>query len=265
MLTNEEALLRTVLENPNDDAPRLVLADYLEERGDESRAEFIRVQIELAKYEAYCDVVDRYPIPRSDRLDALRRRERALLDEPRNFCNWVPLWLHQGSGVGIRRGPGTSIEFTGGLAQSLEFRRGFPSHVTLTLDALCGATCERTTRGSQCSGGEIRLLSGAIANCPRCRGTGRTEGIARELFSRCPIESLTISDKEANAGFWYNADRPEPYVGGLPESELPYDLWRLLDGVPDGDRTKRFDSPTAAHAAMSAAVVQWGRGLVGLV
>src|SRR5436309_3487752 len=38
--------------NPADDAPRLVLADWLEENGDEAdraRAEFIRIQCELAR------------------------------------------------------------------------------------------------------------------------------------------------------------------------------------------------------------------------
>lgn len=43
------ALLRTCKENPDDDTPRLVLADRLEEHGDAERAEFIRVQCELAR------------------------------------------------------------------------------------------------------------------------------------------------------------------------------------------------------------------------
>lgn len=42
-----EGLLRKVLEDPADDMPRLVLADWLEEHGEEERAEFIRVQVEL--------------------------------------------------------------------------------------------------------------------------------------------------------------------------------------------------------------------------
>jgi len=42
------ALLQTILDHPDDDAPRLVYADWLEEQGQQERAEFIRVQIELA-------------------------------------------------------------------------------------------------------------------------------------------------------------------------------------------------------------------------
>jgi uncharacterized protein (TIGR02996 family) len=44
-----EALLRAIQEDPHDDGPRLVYADWLEEEGDQARAEFIRVQCELAR------------------------------------------------------------------------------------------------------------------------------------------------------------------------------------------------------------------------
>jgi uncharacterized protein (TIGR02996 family) len=43
-MTDHDALLRAVLESPADDAPRLVLADWLEEHGHPDRAEFIRLQ-----------------------------------------------------------------------------------------------------------------------------------------------------------------------------------------------------------------------------
>lgn len=41
--------MQTICENPDEDAPRLVYADWLEENGYELYAEFIRVQIELAR------------------------------------------------------------------------------------------------------------------------------------------------------------------------------------------------------------------------
>src|SRR5215218_7287428 len=40
-------LLAAVLASPADDAPRLVLADWLDEHGQPDRAEFIRLQCEL--------------------------------------------------------------------------------------------------------------------------------------------------------------------------------------------------------------------------
>lgn len=48
-MTDGEAILRTILDNPDDDAPRLVYADWLDEHGQEEAAEFIRVQVELAR------------------------------------------------------------------------------------------------------------------------------------------------------------------------------------------------------------------------
>ena len=63
---DDQAFLRAICENPNDDAPRLVYADWLEERGRAERAEYIRIQIELAG------------VPSTKQNQALRDRERAL-------------------------------------------------------------------------------------------------------------------------------------------------------------------------------------------
>jgi len=43
-----EPFLETILDNPSDDGPRMVYADWLEEQGD-PRAEFIRAQLQLAR------------------------------------------------------------------------------------------------------------------------------------------------------------------------------------------------------------------------
>ncbi|WP_088257246.1 TIGR02996 domain-containing protein [Fimbriiglobus ruber] len=54
-MSNEESLLAAIWEHPHDDLPRLVYADWLEEAGEPvrvARAEFIRVQCELAKMPA---------------------------------------------------------------------------------------------------------------------------------------------------------------------------------------------------------------------
>lgn len=44
-MTEREMLLRAVCENPDDDTPRLVFADWLDENGEPERAEFIRTQV----------------------------------------------------------------------------------------------------------------------------------------------------------------------------------------------------------------------------
>ena len=44
------AFLRAICADPEDDAPRLIFADWLEEHGEDHRAEFIRIQCELARW-----------------------------------------------------------------------------------------------------------------------------------------------------------------------------------------------------------------------
>lgn len=47
-MTERDQLLRRILDDPADDGARLVYADWLDEHGENERAEFIRVEIELA-------------------------------------------------------------------------------------------------------------------------------------------------------------------------------------------------------------------------
>jgi uncharacterized protein (TIGR02996 family) len=49
MIADERALLNAIIAAPDDDLPRLVYADWLEEQGRSEGAEFIRLQCELAR------------------------------------------------------------------------------------------------------------------------------------------------------------------------------------------------------------------------
>ena len=66
MTRDDDAFLRAIIDRPDDDLPRLIYADYLDERGD-PRGEFIRVQVELSRRDASPPVRD------------LEARERQLL------------------------------------------------------------------------------------------------------------------------------------------------------------------------------------------
>lgn len=48
-MTERDALLAAILSSPEDDTPRMIYADWLEERGEVERADFVRVQCELAR------------------------------------------------------------------------------------------------------------------------------------------------------------------------------------------------------------------------
>src|SRR5262245_26047775 len=81
-----DGLLKAVFENPGDDAPRLVYADWCEECGDPDRAEFTRVQIELARMP---DGDPRRPGPEDREHELLGAHESAWLGEwPDYAVDW---------------------------------------------------------------------------------------------------------------------------------------------------------------------------------
>jgi uncharacterized protein (TIGR02996 family) len=96
-VNEEEAFLQTIAENADDDLPRLIFADWLEERGD-PRGEFIRVQCALA----------RMPPDDPDRPQ-VEERERGLLGQYEHV--WTD-WLAR-------------------LVDHWEFRRGFVERVVM--------------------------------------------------------------------------------------------------------------------------------------
>jgi uncharacterized protein (TIGR02996 family) len=90
-MTTEDALLAAVFADPADDAPRLIYADWLDEQGDCDRAEFIRVQIELA-HRGRGDPEGHY----------LRAREHALL--AKHGRNWAAPLANLALSWSFRRG-----------------------------------------------------------------------------------------------------------------------------------------------------------------
>jgi uncharacterized protein (TIGR02996 family) len=90
-MSSEAGLMRAVIANPEDDTPRLVYADWLDEAGDHIRAEFIRIQCELAGV-----------ITDPERRKELQDQERKLL-----YANKAA-WSRLGS-CEFRRGIGEKI------------------------------------------------------------------------------------------------------------------------------------------------------------
>src|SRR5437667_9297562 len=86
MQTDAEAFLQRIRAYPDDDAPRLIFADWLDEQGSveaADRAEFIRVQVALAQMS-----------PDDPRQPALLIAERELLDA------YKPVWDAPFAGLG---------------------------------------------------------------------------------------------------------------------------------------------------------------------
>lgn len=98
-MIDEGDFLKAIADDPLNDQPRLVYADWLDESGQVDRADYIRTQCELAAL----------PVWSSGR-DELLERSNDLFDRHRNQ------WLKPIRGTGIR---------------SYEFRRGFLHHVAM--------------------------------------------------------------------------------------------------------------------------------------
>jgi len=214
------ALLRRILECPEDDAPRLIYSDWLEECGEEERAKEIRYFV----------------------------------------AN--PLFV-------IASPLGTN-----GIMVEL---RGFISEIRLTTEQFCGGSCQR------CDGSGIHTTSNLrnqfYANeCHKCKGTGRIEGVARELFMAHPITKVVLVDRKPElvhisggyrAPSWTNNHQLWPLA---ITSILPFELYKIVAqngnchttmGVDDG-WAACFETDQEANEALSAACVARGRKLAGL-
>jgi uncharacterized protein (TIGR02996 family) len=105
-MDTEAALLAAIAANPDDDLPRLVYADWLDENDRPLRAEFIRLQIEIAHKEILSRAV-------VDLFSHLWKRQQEILDG------------HTGELLGPLAGILQPLNY--------EFRRGFLEWVQLTL------------------------------------------------------------------------------------------------------------------------------------
>ena len=79
---DEDALLATIAAHPADDLPRLVYADWLDEHDRPVRAEFIRLQVEIAKLELLPRMMQNAHIPKWERQQVLLDRHTAELLGP---------------------------------------------------------------------------------------------------------------------------------------------------------------------------------------
>src|SRR5262245_46514164 len=81
-MPTEADFLEAIRQN-DDDRSRLVFADWLDERGDPDRAEFIRLQVELANWVAD---LDRRTALKAREQELLERHAREWLGELSSFC-----------------------------------------------------------------------------------------------------------------------------------------------------------------------------------
>ncbi len=248
-------LLAAIHAAPADDAPRLIYADAIEEAEPE-RAEFIRVQVELAPMLADPKAAHVPGVSQmcGCRYCRLRNRERELLDNHRLSWAWpLPELLHK-------------MEHHGETSElPWKFARGFVDSVTCTTAAFVEGVCEAVGRhhGDRCSDGRIQSPNAQFTqDCPACSGTGRRPGCAGPLFRAHPIERVTLVDREPyhsseNEWCWSRATRERGQDFREAAHWLPAELYGHL--VLSRWLTTYYSTPDAAHAALSAAACLYGR------
>lgn len=245
-------LLRRVLEHPDDNDPRQAYADFLEEAGEADRAEFIRVQMELAR-DGY------WPCGKTRRRDlSLLARQRDLLK--RHEARWlIDDW---GRRCGVYN---DNDGWKGGI--KWHWDRGFVCRVECPTNVLMGGRCSN----SFCTNGmalEDHDGKAGYGTCQTCHGTGHTYAIAKALGESVPITSVVLTDLEAwhfspSPYIWYDADRA---IRIHPQSNVPGPIWGLIDLplVGGGRSQKSAESRADADQALAKAAALYCRKLAGL-
>ena len=261
------ALLRGILEEPASDLRRLVAADWLDENCQSDRAEFIRVQIELATssrtlFPHECDGGPACVTCETYGRGQTRANELLAGDFGRNWRHWL-------GRDAVRAIPEGALYYN-----HFVLERGFVSEVTLTQATFVGRAC------GDCDGqgGRVNLVgryvefSGASPKwegCAACSGTGRTPGLAAALFRAHPITAVTLSDCEPlrdrffnGRYFWRNTNHdPNAVVGGEPPGgRLHPEVFNCLPAMG----FQNYVTHVAASEALSHAAVAHGRSLAGL-
>lgn len=242
--TAETAFVRAVLEDPDDDAPRLVYADWLVEHGEEERAEVILTQIKYASTKCLPECFSPRKIGCVCGRDLLRLRAEDLLGSLPHGGEWLKSFAEIIWGT-VRPPPyntrhfgSTWIESPGGDLIKMRWSCGFIS--------------------------EIHLSTAAFLEH------------AEALFAAHPVTAVRLSDREPlenqfrhGRWAWMNEDVPiggyQGTVARLPHG-VPNALWPFLrgeHGVSYG-RCHWYDASEEALAALSRACVSYGRKLAGL-
>jgi uncharacterized protein (TIGR02996 family) len=239
-VTPDEGLLAAICADPDQDAPRLVYADWLEETGREARAEFVRLQLRLVELEkapnrpaggaqlagwlwayhremavmrAILEETGPCPCER-----CLRDRERELLDA--HGAGWfLDFATRAGCEGGYIDRNAWHYRIRGGWLGWCEFRRGFVESVTCPAAAWAGhgdavLAAQPVTRltltgpSGRIEWRDRHRVDGPVSAGDHLtidRGTGRFR--LREAGE--PLFAAALKDA-ANGWVWSGTLRPDP-------------------------------------------------------
>lgn len=298
-MTTREGLMAATLAAPDDDIPRLVFADWLEENGEADRAEFIRVQCEIEKHKP--ETVNyvrngRYKREDAVRLDwrlvALHDREMQLLwakHHEYDSANWE-LWCHaeareedgtpccaNGRG-GMSVTPHGSIglgEGSNSCVVPFSFTEAGPPYDShgrqvvqyfrrgFVSEIRCTFDGWCGERCLTCGGGghdPYRVYESNRGTCPECNGTGLTTGIGPAVVRSHPVKLVVLTDREPESdSFGWWWN----WNGHGMASSLPDAIWHRVSSIHEnGVRVGTlYATRELAVAALSAALIQWAKSV----
>jgi uncharacterized protein (TIGR02996 family) len=285
-------LLRAILDAPEDDAPRLVYADWLDEHAGPVACDYCGGRDQCPKGDGTFD--EHWHCPRCDgksngyaeRAEFIRVQCR-LAQRPwtskdmirghQLFAGSGPKWWNDLPGNWRATVGGDTIETADGFVYKV--RRGFVASVALPTAAFVGTPCQR------CAGRGLEANGYAYEDptCRSCNGAGTTPGLAAALFAAHPVTEVRLADRvpslparanpdgpRGSYGWWHDASPETPSDIAYSHEDLPGDIWKLL---PEDGRTGHrgtspywawYPSNEAADTALSRACVAYGRSLAKL-
>jgi uncharacterized protein (TIGR02996 family) len=275
-----EPLLRNITENPFDDGPRLVMADYLEEQGDSDRAEFIRIQVELHGRKrpracSACEGSGRSLIDGTTIWDMMCRRCKGKGFVGGNFERWELVKreaeLLEGWIEG-REGSNCKWWLSAGGVTTWATPKAEKQHMGCHGGWWCpkkhyGSTAARFERGFV---GKIRLTMEVLLR--EAEWIFKTWPVTEvEVFGRKPIRELwhvlgfswlPMDGDDSPESMWIgNLDSMNQWTSKTDPHVLPWQIFDLAFGL----RTKNVaDTDEDCMVWLSRACVKYGREKAGL-
>lgn len=266
-MTELDAILAGVLEAPDDDTPRLVYADRLDDLGMYERAEFVRVQCELAQLMP-ASALDQIilggiqehlrDIPATTwaiwpDVCGMMRRAGELFEAYRD--QWFP--VPAGYGFDWRLATRDDCDTRPGYV----VRRGFVDEIRCDLRAFLGGRCPACDVGPGVRRYPTHGGDWIEDDCNECSGTGTVAGLdLGAVFGRWPVRRVVLTDREPRenpSGSWYWPWQSAYVSEDVRIHALPEELMRR--GLNRGGVSIGYPTRAAALDALSAACVRLGR------
>ncbi len=268
-MTTHDALMAAVLASPDDDLPRLVYADHLDERdgpGDRERAEFIRTQVELARIRKknFDRIQSGGPMltqEESASVPVLTERERKLWKDAsqESIRNSMPAATSRKYWCVHRDADGNL-----GPALAVVARRGFVDEVRCTLADWFGRnclSCHGDSRIEYPEGGRQCRQFGCVG--------GRLGAIGPAVVRSHPISRVILTDREPQQDggeyMWASASDTSTWRFDVHHDTLPMEIAKHLKGGRHHPESRSIvaqwwhDTDQHAYDALSAALLSWAK------